>query len=211
MLFRSADTPAIRSLDPHLRIPALALCWVVRQMHLRFSEHDTKQRESERWSESKAQAFFTSFAFYQDPSDTGKTTDTEFSSTPSSSSTEHAIPISDRNIQLTAQILMALESVEWLVQVFLLTDYFTPCARYFSGEAFHSQLAKAPGQGGFTSVPNVWQSVEGLLGGCFKVERIIGKKTRKKDKSRGNTGKNSQGTQSNTAQNLYTILDSVSL
>ena len=95
--------------------------------------------------------------------------------------------VSERSIQLTAQVSTTLEALEHLTQVLFLTSEVPPCAHRFSGRRFHALLSlpsSADSNNDFlhTSVdPDVWGAVEGGLEACFGEERGAGgKKARKK-------------------------------
>ncbi|KAG6823721.1 hypothetical protein H0H92_009256 [Tricholoma furcatifolium] len=118
-----SDVPAVRSLPSEQILPVLAVRWVVRTMHLRAEETKSKEREKERWTKSEATCFLAAFnqAAYAGPEET-------------------PIPILDRSLQLCAEALQSLESVEQLVQALLLTAMPSAYHR-FSGRTFHKLLA----------------------------------------------------------------------
>ena len=89
--------------------------------------------------------------------------------------------IDDRNIQLTAQMLMALESIEQLAHTLLLTERIPGNVHEFSGKAFHALLT---GSASFTpSLPaGVWESAEAELAAAFQQERAKKVKKTKAEK-----------------------------
>ncbi|KAG6881498.1 hypothetical protein C0993_001212 [Termitomyces sp. T159_Od127] len=122
-----SDVAPVRSLSKEHIIPVLAVRWVVRTLNTRAEETQSKEREKERWTRREVACFLATF------------------STPSESSSslapqETPMTISDRNVQLTAQILQSLESVEHLSQALLLTNTLPSSAHRFSGKTFHKFL-----------------------------------------------------------------------
>ncbi|CDO76942.1 hypothetical protein BN946_scf184709.g4 [Trametes cinnabarina] len=124
-----SDYPAVLNVpDDRLRA-VLALRSVVRRMHLRAQENPgVKERQLERWSESEAQAFLISlFGNVQERDTTQEQQAAE-------------VPIVERHIQLVAQLFAALEAIEQLTHVLLLSPRIANPARRFSGRTFHALL-----------------------------------------------------------------------
>jgi len=140
-----SNTPSLKSLPPEQLMVALALRWVVRVVGDRARDSQgVKEREKERWTKTEARAFLGSFPWIAVSDQPTKDT---------TSSTEDLPPIIDRNIQLMAQALMALE---------------------FSGKLFHAFLTgnKIPVSDGIPE--NLWEAcAEGL-------EDAFGEEWRKK-------------------------------
>jgi XPG domain containing len=120
-----SDTPIVRTLPPEQMTVALCLRWVVLTIHQRAQESDSMDRHKERWTKHEAQCFLASF---------GWTTavDTRTDVEPPS--------IVDRNVQLAAQTLSTMESIEQLSQILFLSDILPSSAHNFSGKAFHAYL-----------------------------------------------------------------------
>lgn len=159
-----SDVPSVRQLPPQAMQAVLAVRWAVKTLHTRWEQSSSKEREKERWSKNEARGFLSSFRWAAEDLASAD----HLKSTPP--------PIDDRNIQLTAQLLMALESVEQLAQTLLLTDRIPGNVHQFSGKAFHAFLT---GSASFTpSLPaGVWESAEAELADAFQQQRA--KKTKK--------------------------------
>ncbi|KAL5529486.1 hypothetical protein ACEPAG_5471 [Sanghuangporus baumii] len=142
------------------RMPILCLRLVISRLHERAEEAtNSKERQMEKWTRKEARAFLASM-----------------SRSPEQISLDPPSEVSERSIQLTAQILTALECIEHVVQVLLLTDTIPACAHFFSGLSFHSLLASSE----IVDVSqNVWEAVTNGLEICFAEERQ-GRKTRRK-------------------------------
>ncbi|KAG5722859.1 hypothetical protein E4T56_gene6057 [Termitomyces sp. T112] len=128
-----SDVLPVRSLPKEQIIPVLAVRWVVLTLNSRAEETKSKEREKERWTKREAACFLATF------------------NSPAQSSSalapqETPVPILDRSVQLTAQVLQSFESIEHLSQALLLTDTLPSRAHSFSGQTFHRLLA-APGVG----------------------------------------------------------------
>ncbi|KAJ7076855.1 hypothetical protein B0H15DRAFT_915615 [Mycena belliarum] len=128
-----SDTIPIRSLPPDKLAVALCLRWVLLTFHLRALETGSKEREKERWTRKEARSFLGAFSWTAQQN--------------SSSEQDKALPeimalpeILARNVQLTAQVLTALESIDQFSQILLLSDRVPSPASSFSGSEFHSCL-----------------------------------------------------------------------
>ncbi|KAJ7125059.1 hypothetical protein C8R44DRAFT_782173 [Mycena epipterygia] len=122
-----SDTEPIRSLPPDKLAVALCLRWVILTLHLRALETGSKEREKERWTRKEARCFLAAFAW------------TAEEEPPSGQ--ENTLPeILDRNVQLTAQVLTALENIDHFAQILLVSDRLPSPASLFSGSDFHSCL-----------------------------------------------------------------------
>jgi hypothetical protein len=157
-----SDYPTIRSLSPSVILPVLAIRWVIYSLHSRFVESESRTREQERWTRKEALCFLSSLAWK--PDDSAGTNETS----------SHFPPIENRNVQLMAQVLMALETIEQLVQVLLLTTRVRSDFHRLSGRTFHTYLTgSAPSD---IELPSgVWEAVEtdldaGFPRGCGEEE-----------------------------------------
>lgn len=162
LLSLKSDLPAIRSLPSECILAILAVRWVVQTLHTRLQESNSKEREKERWSKNEARCLLSSFTW-----SSNETAPLNLESPP---------PIEDRNVQLMAQILMALDTIEQLAQCLLLTDRVPSNAYQLSGLTFHALLT------GKISPPSslplgIWEAVEVDLLDSFQEERV--KKSRK--------------------------------
>ncbi|KAF9485956.1 PIN domain-like protein [Pholiota conissans] len=165
-----SDIPDIRHLRAEATLAALAVRWVVKTLHTRWEGTGSKEREKERWSKNEAQAFLSSFIWASSDIVNGD----HLKSNPPP-------PIDDRNIQLTAQILMAMDTIEQLSQTLLLIDRVPSSAHQFSGRAFHALLT---GTASFKpSLPaDMWPIAEAGLSDAFLQERAKKVKKAKAEK-----------------------------
>ncbi|THH06714.1 hypothetical protein EW145_g3891 [Phellinidium pouzarii] len=166
--FLRVDRQSINGISKDDVMPVLSLRLVVRRMEDRAAEaENSKERQLERWTRREARAFLASVA-----------------------NTKSAVPldppeeVSERTIQQTAQISTALECIEHLVQILLLSDAVPGCAHRFSGLRFHA-LSASNASANLSSGrdvdvdDDVWRAAESGLEGCFAEERL-GKKAKRK-------------------------------
>ncbi|THH13381.1 hypothetical protein EW146_g6832 [Bondarzewia mesenterica] len=195
-----SDTLAFRTLPPIQLAVSLALRWVIRNVHERAESHNfEKDWERERWTEREAKAFVASFAW---PSS---------SVTRPSSGDLEPVAIVNRNVQLVAQVSVALESIDLLSQTLLLGERVPSPAQYFSGHAFHRCLTE-----GRISDPNVmdenlWEVCATGLQSFFGMEKgKKGKKDRKANRAVQPEAARTSGKSTNgTSQGLFSILASM--
>ncbi|RPD53334.1 hypothetical protein L226DRAFT_495629 [Lentinus tigrinus ALCF2SS1-7] len=155
----ASASPAVLSLADDDVVGVLAVRWVVRTMHLRAQENPgVKERILERWTQAEAKAVLASFSLgQQDTIALQHPREADDSEGP-------ALPL-ERHIQLVTQVSTAVDAIEQLVQVLLLssTSTITSPARRFSGVRCHALLSgKVPLP---TGVPDekVWTAcLEGL-------------------------------------------------
>jgi hypothetical protein len=125
-----SDTNPIRSLPPEKLAVALCLRWVLLTLHSRALESGSKEREKERWTKKEARCMLAAFSW------------TAEEKPPSGQ--ENILPeILDRNVQLTAQVLTTLESIDHFSQILLVNRRLPSPAPLFSGADFHSYLTGA--------------------------------------------------------------------
>ena len=154
----ASDAPSVRQLSPHNLVPVLAVRWIVHTLHHRWRESGSKEREKERWTKNEAHCFLSSIFWTADNQSLSGTR-------------PDYPPIEDRNVQLMAQILMALETIEQLSQTLLLTERVPFEAHRVSGRRFHAMLT------GTTAITQplpsgVWDSIEDGLSDAFQEERV---------------------------------------
>ncbi|KAJ3502552.1 hypothetical protein NLJ89_g8837 [Agrocybe chaxingu] len=89
-------------------------------------------------------------------------------------------PIEDRNIQLMAQVLMALGTIEQLSQALLLSGRVPSNFHQLSGKAFHALLAGTASSVKFTIPNGIWEAAEAGLEDSFQEERTKNTKKPKK-------------------------------
>ncbi|KAI0364140.1 PIN domain-like protein [Pilatotrama ljubarskyi] len=167
-----SDCPAVASLPDHSLLAVLAVRFVVRQMHLRALASPTvKERQLERWTQAEARAFLACISSqHAEPvADTAS---------PAHKQDSEAIPIAERHVQLVAQISAALEAIEQLSHVLLLTPGIPSPARRFAGSEFHALLG---GSGPLTEEPEeaMWRA---CLEGLEDAYVVLPQKKSKKDK-----------------------------
>jgi len=194
ILLRSlkSDYPTIRSLSPACILPVLAVRWVIHCLHSRFLENGSREREMERWTRRETRCFLASF-----PSEPHSSSDAN-----SNNGITVFPPIDNRNVQLMAQVLMALDSIEQLLQALLLTSRIRVDFHRLSGKIFHGYLTG--------SIPlerelphDIWEAAEENLADAFKEE--VQKPTKKKTK--GNTpSPAAQGKSSGGNKGLFSLL-----
>ncbi|KAF5380416.1 hypothetical protein D9615_004721 [Tricholomella constricta] len=153
-----SDVPAVRTLPSQQILPVLAIRWVLRTMYLR-AETKSKEREKERWTKREVISFLASFNW----------------TASSISVAQEPTPIHDRNVQLIAQALHALESVEHLSQVLLLTDALRPSVHLLSGRAFHGYLAGGSAFDQATISPSLLEAASYGLDSAFGEDRYARK------------------------------------
>ncbi|KAF7375869.1 XPG-I-2 domain-containing protein [Mycena sanguinolenta] len=158
-----SDTIPIRSLAPEKLAAVLCLRWVLLTLHSRALENGSKEREKERWTRKEARCFLAAFSW------------TAEEKPPSGQ--ENTFPeILDRNVQLTAQVLTALESIAHFSQILLVNNRLPSPALLFSGADFHSYLTGIK----TAHVPDtLWDACVDDIGEAFGDER---KKKPKKTK-----------------------------
>ncbi|KAJ7209700.1 hypothetical protein GGX14DRAFT_452715 [Mycena pura] len=150
-----SDTDSVRSLPPEKLAAALCLRWVLQTIHLRALETGSKEREKERWTRNEALCFLSAFPRTADENP--------------SSGQDNALPeIVDRNVQLTAQVLTTLESIEQFSQILLVNHRLPSPASLFSGASFHACLT------GIKTVDvsdTLWDACVGDISETFGEER----------------------------------------
>jgi hypothetical protein len=117
-----SDNHLVRALAPEHILPVLTLRWVIYMTHLRA---DSKERGKEQWTRREAQCFLAAFDWRV------------------SCAHKPGPPplIVDRYVQLAAQALSTLETLEHFSQVLLLPPGAMPSpAHLFSGRMFHENL-----------------------------------------------------------------------
>ncbi|KAF8967929.1 hypothetical protein BDZ97DRAFT_1916502 [Flammula alnicola] len=192
-----SDISSVRQLPSETVLAVLAVRWVVNILHLRWQETGSKEREKERWRKNEARSFLSSFTW----ASSDITGAHHLKSDPP--------PIEDRNIQLTAQVLMAMDTIEQLAQTLLLTERAPSNAHQLSGKAFHGLLT---GAATFTpSLPNgVWDTTEMGLSDAFQPEPTKKTKKSKADKAVPVVPSKVKGSKANApSQGLFALLGDI--
>jgi len=168
----ASDSPSVRQLSPDNLLPVLAVRWIVHTLHHRWQESGSKEREKERWTKNEARCCLSSILWASDD---------DQSQSESTGIKSDLPPIEDRNVQLMAQILMALESIEQLSQALLLTERVPFNASRLSGRRFHGMLVGTTAS--TQPLPGcVWDSTEDGLSDAFQEERVKKVKRSKAEK-----------------------------
>jgi len=150
---------------------ATALRWVVGTFGIRAVESGhSKEREKERWTEREGRAFLASF-LWQVPSGQSEI------------EPEELPQVSDRYAQMMAQTLMAIECIDELAQILLLSDRVPAIGHLLSGSKFHSFLTGIRTQ---TEIPEgLWPACKEGLEGAFVEEKKKKPKQPAKTKTMG--------------------------
>ncbi|KIK81542.1 hypothetical protein PAXRUDRAFT_832773 [Paxillus rubicundulus Ve08.2h10] len=169
-----SNVPAVRDLPSERLMAVLVVRWLVHTLHLRAAESGmNKDREKERWTHQEARTFLTFYMASLARDGVAERSD----------NTDANVPITNRNIQLLAQVVMAIETIQLLSQVLLLSERVPANVEALSGIEFHSYLtgttplsANAPPQG-------LWEACMPSLEDAYRVEKQ--KKTRKPKSEQG--------------------------
>lgn len=169
----------LERITSHSRMAVLAMRHILRRMHARALDAGlSKEKQLGRWTRRECRAFLACLA----PPASAQ-------SRQIGSSTWNLTPpedVSERSIQLTAQVSTTLEALEHLTQVLFLTSEVPGCVHRFSGRRFHALLSfpLRNADEDFLQAnidSEIWSVVEDDLGACFAEERGAGgKKARKK-------------------------------
>ncbi|KAG9312042.1 hypothetical protein JVU11DRAFT_7321 [Chiua virens] len=168
-----SNIPAVKNIPSDGLMAVLVLRWIVQTLHQRALENEmSKEREKERWTRQEARSLL---AFYRSPlSNVGLDKDTTASQAVANG--QHAslptptIPLADRNVQLMAQVLMAIETIHLLAQVLSLTDQVPTNTHMLSGQRFHTFLTHSTSDPE-EMAPGVWEACTASLDDAFAVEK----------------------------------------
>lgn len=162
------DIPSVRALSSQHLVSVLAVRWIARILSRRARETGSKEREKERWTMNEARCFLASFAW---------STAREYDSQ------REPPPIVDRHVQLMAQYLMALEAINHLSEVLLLTERAPSTAHLFSGKLCHEFLTQIHPLEDAVIPSSLWAVATEGLSDDYQEERP--KKAKKTKKERG--------------------------
>ena len=162
------DIPSVRALSSQHLVSVLAVRWIARILSRRARETGSKEREKERWTMTEARCFLASFAW---------STAREYDSQ------REPPPIVDRHVQLMAQYLMALEAINHLSEVLLLTERAPSTAHLFSGKLCHEFLTQIHPLEDAVIPSSLWAVATEGLSDDYQEERP--KKAKKTKKERG--------------------------
>ena len=190
-----SDTALVQALPCEQLAVALTLRWVLRCAHTRAQESNGRSaNEKERWTRHEARSFLASFSWSKLPDDAKETTMT--------------VPIENRNIQLMAQVLMALESVEHLSQILLLADLVPMPIHLFSGKRCHAYWTGVDRFGEDDVHSALWEAcTAGLEDGIFLEVKQKNVKKPKENRQATTVAKKVVGHR--TRGGLFALLDDV--
>ncbi|EAU91478.2 hypothetical protein CC1G_01967 [Coprinopsis cinerea okayama7 len=197
-----SDTPAVRALSPIELAPVLAVRWTALMLFQRSEETGSKERARERWAPIEARCWLATF----------HAAHTELPQLDLSS-----VTVADRNIQLMAQMLVALECIDQLAQVLFLEQRVPSPAHLLSGKRFHALLNNPDALVDLDDLDRLWAAVgEDFAPGVFQEQ-----KTKKVKKKKGSSDAmpatngygrqkqyNSAGTRKAQNQSFFALLDS---
>lgn len=162
-----SDLSSVRNISRDDLHPVLAIRWIARCLHRRKTETGSRERERERWTPREAKCLLATFAYWTPG--------------PSDVAVGHELPpVQDRNVQLSAQLLNTMETIEHLVQTLLLTSLVPSTAHRFSGKLFHAYLSGSLAlPDNSTIVEQMWQACWVGLVEAFREDRAQGKEKRR--------------------------------
>ncbi|TFK23920.1 PIN domain-like protein [Coprinopsis marcescibilis] len=147
----NSDTQSVRALRPEQLAPVLALRWTATVLSKRAEETGSRERDQERWATTEARCWLASF---------GQTQEEQVQS-------DGTTTITDRNIQLMAQMLVALDNIDQLAEILLIGHRVPSTAHLLSGRLFHA-LLNAPSTLGPPEDDFLWSAVKTDLQASFQ-------------------------------------------
>lgn len=161
-----SNVPAVKSVSPDRLMAVLVVRWIVQTLHQRALESSmSRERELERWTRQEAYALL---ALYGSPPSNVGDTASHANGTDTNSPT--ATPLTDRNVQLMAQILMAIETIHLLSQVLFLAEQVPARIQALSGQKLHAYLTNAIPVPEVLA-PGLWDACTASLEDAFALER----------------------------------------
>ena len=204
-----SDFPQVRALSADQLLGVLAVRWVVQTLHLRAVENGmNKEKENARWMYREARAFLSCYVAWSKYDVDGKVMDTSSPSFHDGEMQEGAtVPIDDRNIQLMAQVLTAIETIQDLSQVLLLSDQVPVNVNQLSCLRLHAYLSGLWAVADDAVPMCMWDACVHLLGDAFREEKVT-KKKKKVDDARSRTSRGTKAVASNTVgrRSLFRVL-----
>lgn len=199
-----SNVPPMRDLPPIQLFGVLVVRWVIRTLHLRAVESGmTKDREKERWSQREARALL---AFYVESLEVNEAVGSTTAYGDTQAQQVAGVPIMDRTVQLMAQALTAIDTIQCLSQVLFLSDWIPVNVERLSSSRFHAYVS----QPGPVSLPeSMWSACVHTLEDAFRQEfpkRNRNAGTRKHDKPAKPAAKTRGGTVSIRQSGLFAVL-----
>ncbi|KAH7883175.1 hypothetical protein F5I97DRAFT_1815609 [Phlebopus sp. FC_14] len=157
-----SNVPSVQNLPSDRLMGVLVLRWVVQTLHFRAVESGmTKDRDNERWTQREARAFL---AFYLGGLSSGLMMN-------GGQDQDVEVPIIDRNIQLLAQVLVAIESIRLLSQTLFVSEQVPTHVGTLSGLEFHGYLTGITPLSAVPLSENIWNACTESLEHAFSPER----------------------------------------
>lgn len=160
-----SNVPAVKNVPSDRLMAVLVVRWIVQTLHQRALEGGmSREREQARWTRQEAQAVI---AFFISPPSIDRNTASQANGL--DANLPMTTPITDRNVQLAAQVLMAIETIHLLSQVLLLTEQVPANIQALSGQKLHAYLTNSIP---VPEVPDLWDACTVSLEDAFALERL---------------------------------------
>lgn len=170
-----SNVPAVKNVSPDRLMAVLVLRWIVQTLHQRALESGmSKEREQERWTFQEARALLA----FSRSSPSRNVDNTASHASGTDTSAPSATPLIDRNVQLTAQVLMAIETVHLLSQVLFLTEQVPANIQALSGQKLHAYLTNSTPVPEVALTPDLWDACTASLEDAFALDRQKKAKTK---------------------------------
>lgn len=167
-----SDFPQIRALPADQLVGILAVRWVVLTLHLRAVESGmNKDRDNARWTYREARAFLAFYMAWSKHDGDGSVMDASSASRHDTQMEGTAVPVENRNVQLMAQVLMAIETIQDLSQVLFLSDHVPINVERLSSLRFHAFLTSSCAVADDTVPLCMWDACVHFLSHAFREER----------------------------------------
>ncbi|KAF8551983.1 PIN domain-like protein [Imleria badia] len=198
-----SNVPAVKNVSPDRLMAVLVVRWIVQTLHQRALESSmSKGREQERWTRQEARALLT---FYGSPPSMN-VGDTASHANGSDTNPPTTIPLIDRNVQLMAQVLMAVESIHLLSQLLFLTEQVPANIQALSGQKLHAYLTNSTPVPEEVLAPGLWDACTTSLEDAFALERPKKARKTKVEQIKPVAKANNRTTTSRPVQGLFSLL-----
>ena len=198
-----SNVSAVRDVSLDRLMGVLVTRWVVHTFHQRALESGmNKEREKERWTQEEARSLL---AFYSSPPSVSMTSNGTASHTHTDANAPTSVPLVDRNVQLMAQVLMAVETLHLLSQVLFLADQVPARIRTLSGETLHAYLTRVVPVPAGSLAPGVWDACVAGLEDAFASEKQK-KKAKKAKGEQSLTAKANDVSTTRSGRGLFSLL-----
>ncbi|KAG1716204.1 hypothetical protein ID866_944 [Astraeus odoratus] len=190
-----SDVPGIRDLPPDVLLGVLVVRWVAHTLHIRAVETGAgTARDNERWTYREARAFLYFFIGSPKVDNSGRIINaTSGNAYDDTMPREDAgVPIRDRNVQLMAQSLMAIQTIQDLSQVLFLSEQVPLNVERLSGLDFHACLSRSDSPVDAILPKGMWEVCIHSLGHAFREEKPKKNKRKVNNATRDNIVKQSK-------------------